>query len=121
MLLQSHIRTLGTPNTKLRMRVNVARLFLLALLILALLGGVFHHHQSGSDCAACMLCQGAVQTPDAELAGHLGVPLFKPVGFLSPAAGQFIAGLAQFAPLVPRAPPSPIPLAMFREGGAAGA
>lgn len=91
------------------------------LIILALLGGVFHHHESGSDCAVCLVCQGVLASPAVNLAAVLAAAPLKPVGFLAPVLSRFVARLDQFAPLAPRAPPRSTPLDIFREGGAVGA
>lgn len=106
------------PKTKL---LPARTLLLVAFLVLALFGGGFHHHASGSDCTACVACRGAVQMPAAALSGVLTAASLAPVGFLNPDAGRLLPRLGQFAPLPPRAPPALIPLDTFREGGAAGA
>lgn len=96
-------------------------MFLVAFLALVLLAGGFHHHQSGSDCVACVACRGAVETPAAALSGVPTAASLAPAGFLSPDAGPLALRLELFAQLSSRAPPASIPLDLFREGGAVGA
>ena len=76
------------------------------ILILGLLGGLFHHHESESDQIACSYCHAGLQTPVFDLAGALVVTTFAPVGFVTPRRASRIPRLVQSSTLVPRAPPA---------------
>jgi hypothetical protein len=89
---------------------------LIAVLILALLGGLFHRHASASESAACPICHAGGQTPVADLAGALAAPFLTTVGFVSPARSELVAHIFKFSKLIPRAPPIATHPVMFREG-----
>lgn len=86
------------------------RIALLAVLVLGLLGGLFHHHQSDSDCASCPLCHVGVQTPVENLVCSLVIPLFNTIGTVSLAQPHEVGRIDRFDPTIPRGPPSRIPL-----------
>jgi hypothetical protein len=75
-------------------------------LVIALLGGLFHHHESESESAACSYCQAGLQTPVADLAVDLVTPSFAAVGYVSPAFYSDAPSVFPFTNLIPRAPPA---------------
>jgi hypothetical protein len=91
-------------------------LAIVAILVLVLLGGLFHHHESASDSAACSYCHAGVQTPVVDLAGALVTPSFAAVGSVAPAQPSDFPRISHFSTLVPRAPPVPNHPLMFWEG-----
>src|SRR5258706_589143 len=88
----------------------IKALAIVAILLLGLLGGLFHHHESASESAACSYCHAGVQTLPIDLSGALITPLFAVVGVVTPARASDPPRIVPSATLVPRAPPSqPIP------------
>ena len=75
-----------------------------AILILVLLGGLFHHHEPEVEAAACCYCHAGVQSPVFDLA-IVWIAL-APVGLASPALPGRVSGVDRFSKLAPRAPPT---------------
>jgi len=84
-----------------------------AVLILALLGGLIHHHESESDAAVCSYCHANVQTPVPNLARTLPAPRLIVVAtlFLVPVS-RWVHAFAVSSP-IPRAPPIATPSTLF--------
>jgi hypothetical protein len=55
------------PERSIRGRVPTKALAIVAILVLGLLGGLLHHHESASDSVACPYCHAGVQTPVIHL------------------------------------------------------
>jgi hypothetical protein len=89
---------------------------IVAILVLGLLGGLFHHHESASDSAACSYCHAGVQTPEIDLAGALVAPSFAAVGSVAPVQPFGFPRIVQVSTLIPRAPPRTTHPVMFCEG-----
>jgi hypothetical protein len=81
-------------------------LAIVAILLLGLLGGLFHHHESASESAACSYCHVGVQTAPIDPPSALIAPLFAVLGVVTPARASDPPQIVPSAPLVPRAPPS---------------
>lgn len=87
-------------------RVRLAATALVAILIIGLLGGLFHHHENETEAAACSYCHAGVQTSVSDLAQTLPAPFFAIVGTAP------IEPVSRPAPVLlpsnrtPRAPPS---------------
>jgi hypothetical protein len=84
-------------------RLGVA---LVVVLIIGLLGGLFHHHESDSARAACPLCSASVQTPVENLIGALLIRPVITVGMVSLDSPQSVDLLGSFDSTIPRAPPA---------------
>jgi hypothetical protein len=63
-----------------RGRFPVMRLAIVAILVLVLFGGLFHHHKYESDSTACSYCHAGVQTPVIDLGGASAAPFIAAVG-----------------------------------------
>ena len=94
-------------------RVPLAAVAIVAILIVGLVGGLFHHHENAAESAACAYCHAGVQTPVSDLARTLPTPFFTIVGTAP------IEPVSRWAPVLlpsnttPRAPPSPTHSAAF--------
>src|ERR1700757_1697526 len=88
-------------------RLRLAAMAVFAILIIGLLGGLFHHHQNAAEAAACSYCHAGVQTPVSDLARALPTPFLTIVGTAP------IEPVSRWAPVLlpsntaPPAPPSP--------------
>ena len=91
-------------------------LAIVAVLVLGLLGGLFHHHESESESAACSFCHAGVQIAVADPAGALGAPFFEAVGSIAPTWPSRIPRIVHYVTLVPRAPPATTHSVVFGEG-----
>jgi hypothetical protein len=89
---------------------------LIVILILGLLGGLFHHHESDSDCAACALCHASGHVAVTSLAGTIGTPFVPMIEFVNPGSPEPVAQVLPCTKFAPRAPPLATHLAAFREG-----
>ena len=76
-----------------------------AVLILGLLGGLFHFHESAAQSAACACCHAGIQAPVSDLANILSVPFLADAGSVEPARAIHDAPAAGFSAVIPRAPP----------------
>jgi hypothetical protein len=114
----SHHDTMRPKHSErsVRGQFPIAGLAIVAILVLGLLGGLFHHHESASDSAACSYCHAGVQTPLVGLANALVTPCFAAVGSVAPAQPSGFPRIVHFSTLVPRAPPVPNHPVMFWEG-----
>jgi len=103
------------PQKKAAGYASVRAIAIVAILLVALFGGTFHHHSSASESTACPVCHTGLEKPATDLATVLADPWFAAVGsvaarpFRNPAPTLLVSGLA------PRAPPASTLLAMFRE------
>lgn len=95
------------PVALLQRAAHTTGLAIVAILILGLLGGLFHHHESESDSAACSYCHASIQTPKIDLAAALIAPSFAAIGFVIPARVSDPPPISLRSALVPRAPPLP--------------
>jgi hypothetical protein len=89
---------------------------IVAILVLGLLGGLFHHHESESDSAACSYCHSGVQTPVAHLAAALVAPFITAVESVTRTWTAHLPQIVHFSTLIPRAPPVTTDPAVYREG-----
>jgi hypothetical protein len=96
-------------------RVPLAAMAIVALLILGLLGGLFHHHKNEKDAAACSYCHSVIQTPVQDLARNLPSPAFRVVGAAIPNPVSRWAVILPNSSTTPRAPPSATRLVLFWE------
>jgi hypothetical protein len=107
---------LNHPERSIKGRLPIKALVIFAILVLALLGGLFHHHESASDSSACSYCHVGVQTPVIDLADALVAPFFAAVGSVAPTLVSDLPRTVHFSTLIPRAPPITIHPAMLWEG-----
>src|ERR1700752_2040048 len=96
-----NVRNIGRSTKKGLPAIAFA---VVAILILVLLGGLFHHHESEVEVAACCYCHAGVQSPVFDLP-IVWTPL-APVGFATPARPGRVSGVVRFSKLAPRAPPA---------------
>ena len=89
---------------------------LVAILVLVLLGGLFHHHEMASDSDGCSYCHAGIQTPVIDLTGALVTPAFTVVGAVAEQLPFHHARILHFSLLVPRAPPLSTLCTVFGEG-----
>jgi hypothetical protein len=89
----------------IRERFPAIAFAIVTVLVLGLLGGLLHHHESESDEISCCYCHVGLQTPVSDLASALVVATFAPVGFVTPGWPSRIPRVIHFSTLVPRAPP----------------
>ena len=89
---------------------------LVAILVLVLLGGLFHHHEMVSDSDGCSFCHAGIQTPVIGLTGALVTPGFTVVGAVTEQLPFHHARIFHFSLLVPRAPPLSTLCTVFGEG-----
>jgi hypothetical protein len=103
------------PERSIRAQVPIKAIAIVAILVLGLVGSLFHHHESASESAACSYCHAGVQTPVMDLAGALVAPSFAVVGFVTLARLSRLPRIVQFSTLIPRAPPTTMHPATFWE------
>ena len=96
-------------------RVPLAAMAIVALLILGLLGGLFHHHENEKDADACAYCHSVVQTPVQDLARTLPCTAFRVVGTAIPNPVSRWVEILPNLSTTPRAPPSATRLILFSE------
>src|ERR1700687_4666851 len=99
--------SLGPPNRHILGAFSARGIAIVAILVIGLLGGLFHHHESASDSDGCSYCHACVQTPVIDPAGALITPIFAVVGRLVPQGPLSIARILAFSSLASRAPPVP--------------
>lgn len=78
---------------------------IVAIVVLGLLGGLLHHHESESDEITCCYCHAGPQTRVFDLARAWVVTTLAPAGFVTPLRLSCIPRMIHFSTLVPRAPP----------------
>jgi hypothetical protein len=98
--------SMSTTTTNERIAVHFRAVAVIAVLILALIGGLFHHHQNATEAAACSYCHAGVQAPVPDLARTLPTPLFTVVGAVLLEPVSRWAPILQFSSPIPRAPPT---------------
>jgi hypothetical protein len=108
---------LTQSKPSIRLQLSIKGLAIVAILILALVGGLFHHHKPASHSVACSYCHAGVQTPVIDLAVALVVPLFAVVGIATPARPSHVPRIDRASTLIPRAPPGAAFPDMFQVGG----
>jgi hypothetical protein len=91
-------------------------LAIVAIVILGLLGGLFHHHESASDSAACSYCNTGIEAPVPDLAAALVAAFLVAIGSVTPTGPSHFPRIVRFSSLVPRAPPLTIDPPAFWEG-----
>lgn len=104
------------PARSIRERLPSKALAIVAVLVFALFGCLFHHHESAPESAACSYCQAGVQTPVIDLAGALVATTSAVLGFVTPARPSRLPRVVRFLTLVPRAPPATTHPVAFWEG-----
>ena len=109
---------LNHPVTSIRGKFPIKVLALIAILLLALLGGLFHYHESETGAAACSYCQARAQRPVIHLARNLVAPLFETAGVVTPTRPTQLPHIVRISKLVPRAPPITVHPVVFWERGA---
>jgi hypothetical protein len=92
------------------------KIALVAVLGLALLGGLFHHHELASDSDGCSYCHAGIQTPVIDLTDALVTPAFTVVGAVAEQLPFHHVRNLHFSLLVPRAPPLSTLCTVFGEG-----
>jgi hypothetical protein len=97
--------TLKYPRQSFWGQRPIQGLAIIAIVLLGSLEGLFHHHESASNSAACSYCHAGVQTPVINLAGTLITPYSAAVGSVTPTQPSHLARIVRFSTLVPRAPP----------------
>lgn len=98
------------------LRLPLAAMAIIAVLVIGLLGGLFHHHQSESEASVCSYCHAGVQTPVGDLANALTNPSLESIGTLDLPPYLEYPSINQYSTLIPRAPPQIIHPALFWEG-----
>jgi hypothetical protein len=93
------------PERDIRGEFAKKAVLIVAMLVLGLLAGLFHHHESASDYNACSYCHASVQTRVLDLAGALLARTSGVVGFVTPTRPSPLPRAVHFSLLVPRAPP----------------
>ena len=85
-------------------------------LLLAKFAVRFHHHATQANSDDCPLCHAVAEKAVVDLVPELSTPLFIAAGFIS--LSPLDRGLRDFSVLtrIPRGPPLPAHLAIFREG-----
>jgi hypothetical protein len=115
--LALHVATrLMHPERNIREQFPFKALALVAILVLALLGGLLHQHKSASDADACSYCHAGIETPVLDLGAALVATNSAVVGFTTPARPSRPRPVVPFSTLVPRAPPATTYPVIFWEG-----
>ena len=106
------------PERGIRPQFLTIVLAIVAILVLGLIGGLLHHHESESESATCFYCHTGLQTPVFDLASALVVTTLAPVGVVTPARFSRIPCVIHFSRVVPRAPPvTTLPVESLRKVG----
>ena len=113
---QPHTMRLEQLKRSIWRQFPIKGLVIVALLILGLLGGLFHHHESQAESAACLYCHAGVQAPVTDLASTLVAPSFAFVATVEADLPSAPPRIFTFSKLIPRAPPVTTHPAMFWEG-----
>jgi hypothetical protein len=114
--LQHHTMSANSLSRRIAVRFPTAAMVIIAVLILALVGGLFHHHETAAESAACAYCHAGVQTPAADLGRVLPTPFFTVIGAVTLSPVCRWAPILPFASPIPRAPPVSTDPVFFREG-----
>jgi hypothetical protein len=104
------------PERSIREKFATNAVLIVAILVLGLLGGLFHHHASGVDYDACSYCHAGVQTAALDLAGALVATTFAVIESVTPTRPSHLPRVVHVSKLVPRAPPVTTHPVMFWEG-----
>ena len=110
---------LRRTERSIKTRFRITGTAIVAILILGLFGGLFHHHESESDCAACSYCHAIVQPAVIDLVNDLVAPSLQFMGVVFRTRAACLPRTVQFSTLVPRAPPSTTQPVVFWESGVA--
>jgi hypothetical protein len=115
------VRSEGNLSQHDGMRLNHRQIAIqgsaiIALVVLALVGGLFHHHESASDSDACSNCHAGVQTPVIDLTAALITPFLAVIGSVTSTQVSFFPRVAYVSTLIPRAPPNTTHAVVFWEG-----
>src|SRR5690349_9531960 len=94
------------PERSIRGQFPMTGLAIAAILILGLLGGMSHHHESKSGSAACSYCHTGTQMPVLNLAAALVGLFFAAAGPVTPFGPFQLPRIVHFSPLIPRGPPT---------------
>ena len=102
------------PARSIRNRVPVKMLAIVAVLLLGLLGGLLHHHESAKESDGCSYCHAGFQTPVINLARALIASTFPAVVFAVPARSAYLPQV-HFSMIPPRSPPATTHPELFGE------
>ena len=107
---------INSQQVRVQNFVQAKTLCLVVLLLLAIFAFLFHHHATQADSDDCPLCHAVAETAVVDLVPELSTPLFIAAGFVS--LPPLDRGVRVFSVLtrIPRGPPLPAHLAIFREG-----
>jgi hypothetical protein len=97
--------TLKRWNSKFAMRCSAQLIAVAAIVILGLLGGLLHQHESASDEASCSYCQAGLQTPVKDLVCTLTVPFLEVFGPVDAERPSISVPARPISTRTPRAPP----------------
>lgn len=78
---------------------------IIVIVVLGLVGGLLHHHESESESDACAYCHAGIQTPVIDLAVTLAATTFAVVESVAPPPLICLPRVVHSSTLVPRAPP----------------
>jgi hypothetical protein len=96
--------TLKRWNSKFAMRCSAQLIAVAAIVILGLLGGLLHQHESALD-ASCSYCQAGLQTPVKDLVCTLTVPFLEVLGPVDAERPSIFVPAGPISTRTPRAPP----------------
>lgn len=100
------VATEGVPGREATVRQLSIRSAVVAVLFIALLAGLVHHHNSEAESTACPCCHAGLERPVPLLADLLAAPPLKEVGSIDQVLSPRIQPVVCFATIGPRAPPS---------------
>lgn len=106
---------LTLPHRRATAFATFRAIAIVAILLVALFGGTFHHHSSASEATACPVCHTVLEKPASDLVSVLANPRFSAVGSVVTAPIRNPAPVLLVSGLIPRAPPASTPLATFWE------
>lgn len=104
------------PRWCIRAQYSTKPIAIVAIFVLGLLGGLFHHHESARDADACSYCHAGAQAPPIDPATALVAPFLAAVGSVTPTRTSALSRNVQLSTLVPRAPPITTHFLVFWEG-----
>ena len=93
------------PERSIGEQFRIKALAIVVILVLGLLGGLIHHHESAGDFDACSYCHAGFQRPVIDLSVALAATTFAVVGLVAPSRPACLPRVVHYSTLVPRAPP----------------
>ncbi len=90
----------------IREQFPIKALAIVVILVLGLLGGLLHHHESEGDFDACSYCHAGFLRPVIDLTVALAATTFAVVGLVASSRSARLPRVVHFSTLVPRAPSS---------------